>query len=195
MELESQTPEAGTVTDMDPAAGDSAYFSVSTTKLKWLYLATFGLYGIYWFYKNWKLQQPYIERKIMPVMRGIFSIFFAHALTKRIKQSMLRQAVPENKHLGFLATMFVLLLVLGNVASTLADNGVVPPYFNIIWLVMFYLSVFPLVELQDKINLLKDDPIGSINSRYDWRGYAALLIGAVLWLLAILGAVALVVQN
>lgn len=195
MELESQTPEAGTVTDMDPAAGDSAYFSVSTTKLKWLYLATFGLYGIYWFYKNWKLQQPYIERKIMPVMRGIFSIFFAHALTKRIKQSMLRQAVPENKHLGFLATMFVLLLVLGNVASTLADNGVVPPYFNIIWLVMFYLSVFPLIELQDKINLLKDDPIGSINSRYDWRGYAALLIGAVLWLLAILGAVALVVQN
>lgn len=195
MELESQTPEAGTVTDMDPAAGDSAYFSVSSTKLKWLYLATFGLYGIYWFYKNWKLQQPYIERKIMPVMRGIFSIFFAHALTKRIKQSMLRQAVPENKHLGFLATMFVLLLVLGNVASTLADNGVVPPYFNIIWLVMFYLSVFPLIELQDKINLLKDDPIGSINSRYDWRGYAALLIGAVLWLLAILGAVALVLQN
>ena len=91
--------------------------------------------------------------------------------------------------------MFVLLVILGNLASILADNQVVPPYFNIIWLIMFYLSAYPLIELQDKINMLKDDPIGSINSRYDWRGYAALLIGGVLWLLAILGAVALIAQN
>lgn len=195
MELETQTPQTVMETDSNPAIGDQAYFSVSPTKLKWLYLATFGLYGIYWFYKNWKLQQPYIDDKIMPVMRGIFSIFFAHALTKRIKKSMLRQDIPENKHLGFLATMFVLLVVLGNLASTLADNQVVPPYFNIIWLIMFYLSAYPLIELQDKINMLKDDPIGSINSRYDWRGYGALLIGGVLWLLAILGAVALIAQN
>ncbi|BDZ73038.1 hypothetical protein GCM10025856_07570 [Methylophaga marina] len=75
MELETQTPQTVMETDSNPAAGDQAYFSVSTTKLKWLYLATFGLYGIYWFYKNWKLQQPYIDDKIMPVMRGIFSIF------------------------------------------------------------------------------------------------------------------------
>ena len=99
MELETQTPQTVMETDSNPATGDQAYFSVSPTKLKWLYLATFGLYGIYWFYKNWKLQQPYIDGKIMPVMRGIFSIFFAHALTKRIKQSMLRQDIPENKHL------------------------------------------------------------------------------------------------
>ncbi len=195
MELDTQQPQTVTELDIDPAAGDKAYFSVSTSKLKWLYLATFGLYGIYWFYKNWKLQQPFINGKIMPVMRGIFSIFFAHALTKRIKQSMARQNIPENKHLGFLATMFVLLVILGNLASTLADNHVVPQYFNIIWLIMFYLSVYPLIELQEKINMLMDDPIGTINSRYDWRGYAALFIGAVLWLLAILGAVALVVQN
>lgn len=195
MELETQAPQTVMETDSNPATGDQAYLSVSPTKLKWLYLATFGLYGIYWFYKNWKLQQPYIDGKIMPVMRGIFSIFFAHALTKRIKQSMLRQDIPENKHLGFLATLFVLLVVIGNLASTLADNQVVPPYFNIIWLIMFYLSAYPLIELQDKINMLKDDPIGSINSRYDWRGYAALLIGGVLWLLAILGAVALIAQN
>lgn len=195
MELDTQQPQTVTEQEVDPAAGDQAYFSVSTSKLKWLYLATFGLYGIYWFYKNWKLQQPFIDGKIMPVMRGIFSIFFAHALTKRIKQSMSRQNIPENKHLGFLATMFVLLVILGNLASNLADNHVVPQYFNIIWLVLFYLSVYPLIELQDKINMLKDDPIGTINTRYDWRGYAALFIGGVLWLLAILGAVALVVQN
>lgn len=195
MELETQQPHAVMEMDINPATGDQAYFSVSSSKLKWLYLATFGLYGIYWFYKNWKLQQPFIDGKIMPVMRGIFSIFFTHALASRIKQSMSRQDIPENKHLGFLATMFVILVVLGNLASTLADNHVVPEYFNIIWLVLFYLSAYPLIELQDKINMLKDDPIGAINSRYDWRGYAALLIGGILWLLAILGAIALVAQN
>jgi hypothetical protein len=54
---------------------DLAFYSVSTSKLKNLYLFTLGLYSIYWFYKNWKLQQPFISKRISPTLRSIFPIF------------------------------------------------------------------------------------------------------------------------
>lgn len=51
------------------------YFPVSEGKLITLYIISFGLYGVYWFYMNWKLQQAKMDKKIFPVMRAIFSIF------------------------------------------------------------------------------------------------------------------------
>ncbi|MGA4815674.1 hypothetical protein ACPA9J_12920 [Pseudomonas aeruginosa] len=46
----------------------------------------------YWMYKHWKAQQPQMERRISPVWRAIFGIFFFHALARRI-----HQALPEER--------------------------------------------------------------------------------------------------
>ena len=48
------------------------FFPVSEGKLITLYILSFGLYGIYWFYKNWKLQQKKIDKKIIPILRAVF---------------------------------------------------------------------------------------------------------------------------
>ncbi len=42
----------------------TAFFPVSEGKLITLYILSFGLYGVYWFYKNWKLQQKSMDKKI-----------------------------------------------------------------------------------------------------------------------------------
>ena len=49
---------------------DSApmYFPVSLTKLVVISFWTFGLYEIYWFYKNWSLINQREDINIMPVL-------------------------------------------------------------------------------------------------------------------------------
>ncbi|KKM92204.1 hypothetical protein LCGC14_1220780 [marine sediment metagenome] len=190
--MEAEMMQPNDIEEIDPASGDMAYFSVSNNKLRNLYLLTFGLYAIYWFYKNWQLQQPYMKKKIMPKMRGIFNIFFTHSLAKRIKASLTRQNQRENGSLLWFASLFVLFLILGNLASTLADRGLVPPYFKLIWIMLFYISSFPLVELQDKINLLKNDPFGQLNSHYSWINISIMVVGGILWLFGIVGSLAII---
>jgi hypothetical protein len=41
----------------------TAFFSVSEGRLITLYILSFGLYGVYWFYKNWKLQKKSMDKK------------------------------------------------------------------------------------------------------------------------------------
>jgi len=172
---------------IDQNDGHAQYFSVSTAKLRNLYLLTFGFYAIYWFYKNWKLQQPYIKERIMPIPRAIFAIFFTHSLATRVKNSMQYKSLPDTNNLKHFATVFVVLTIAVNIVSRLTDSGTLPSYFNYLWLILFYLSALPLIEIQDKVNILMNDPLGSINSNYNWKNIAFMLVGAALWLMIILG--------
>jgi len=87
-------PDAKLETDLDqseiqtrpPDENETPFFPVSEGKLITLYILSFGLYGIYWFQQNWKRQQPMMDKKIYPVWRAVFSIFFTHSLFKRIDQ-------------------------------------------------------------------------------------------------------------
>ncbi len=54
------------------------YFIVSRPKLAVLYLATLGLYLIYWFYGNWRNFRDATGQKLWPVPRSIFYILFTH---------------------------------------------------------------------------------------------------------------------
>ncbi len=51
------------------------FFPTSQRKLVVLFIATFGAYPIYWFYKNWALYKKNADKKIMPLLRAIFYIF------------------------------------------------------------------------------------------------------------------------
>ena len=170
---------------------DTAYFSISISKLRNMYLLTFGLYCIYWFYKHWKLQNTYSLPSVMPIARAIFAVFFTHSLTHRIKLSMENKNIPGSKSLSLLATAFVVLIILSNIFSKLSGSGDYPYYFDYIWIALLYLSVIPLVEIQDKVNALKGDPLGSINSKYNWQNILVMIVGGAIWLLLIIGLIAI----
>ncbi len=169
---------------------DTAYFSISISKLRNMYLLTFGLYCIYWFYKHWKLQNTYSAPSVMPLVRAIFAIFFTHSLAHRIKLSMENKKIPGSKSLSLFATLFVVLVILTNIFSKLAGTGDYPYYFDYIWLALLYFSVMPLVEIQDKVNALKSDPLGLANSNYNWQHILIIILGSIMWLLVILGIIA-----
>lgn len=173
---------------------EDQYFIVSASKLATLHILTLGLYAVYWFYKNWKLQQPLMTQRIKPPLRAFFYIFFTHSLFQRISNSIAAKNMQLKFNAGLLATAFVGLMLASNISGNLADKPTFPAYLNIVWLITFLLSVYPLQEAQDAINQLSNDPLGLKNAKYSWKNILAMIVGGIFWL-AILLSVAVQINK
>jgi glucan phosphoethanolaminetransferase (alkaline phosphatase superfamily) len=171
----------------ESTAKEDKYFIVSTGKLATLYILTLGLYAVYWFYKNWKLQQPLMKEKITPPLRSLFYIFFTHSLFRRISDSLASKNIGLKFNAGLMANLFVVLTLVSNIAGRLADKPSFPAYLNLVWLLALFLSVYPLQEAQDAINQLSGDPLGKQNAKYDWKNIVTIVICGLLWILLLVG--------
>lgn len=181
----------------DITTSDNAleYFPVSEGKLITLYILSFGLYGVYWFYRNWTLQQARMEKKIFPVLRAIFSIFFTHSLFRRINKSAGHLDEEHKFNANLMATLFVAAVVISNVLDRLSVNtGILQALSDntviIISLVIFLLSVYPLVAVQATINRINNDMLGYLNHTYSVWNYLLIVSGSILWLMIALGLLA-----
>ena len=142
-------------------ADQPEFFPVSEGKLITLYILSFGLCGIYWFYKNWKLQQPKIDKKILPVMRAIFSIFFTHSLFNRINKSAEHLEEKHKFNANLLATLFVAAIIIGNILDRVTMNtGILEALSSntiiITSLIIFMISVYPMAVVQATVNSQPD---------------------------------------
>ena len=175
--------------------GQLQYFPVSEGKLITLYLLSFGLYGVYWFYKNWTLQQPRMSKKIFPLMRAIFSIFFTHSLFRRINKSAEGLEDKHKFNANLMATFFVAAVIIGNfidrislgsdVLEVLPENTMI-----ILSLIIFLLSAYPLATVQATVNRINNDMLGYLNHKYSLWNYLLIVVGSILWLMVVLGLLA-----
>ena len=159
---------------------EKQYFTVSTYKLSVMYIMTLGLYAVYWFYKNWSLQKPLMEKKISPVWRSIFSIFFTHSLFERIRVSAEQKNIVTEYSYRHMATLFVVLMVLGNIIGAFERGDT----FGVISIISFFLlmvGVYPLCVIQNTVNSINDDPYGVFNNEMTFVNYVFIVIGAVMW--------------
>lgn len=177
---------------MDDTTSGTTFFAVSENKLFTLYIMSFGLYGIYWFYRNWKLQQPVMDKKIYPLWRAIFSIFFTHALFRRINRRASRVEGNHRFSANTLATFYVVAILASHMVDRIYINTQIPA--NIVnagiitlSLVLFILSVFPLVKVQASVNRINHDLLGYLNYRYSLFNYLLISAGALIWLMIALG--------
>ncbi len=158
------------------------FFVVSTKKLGRLYIFTFGFYGLYWFYKNWKLQQKHELKETVPLLRAIFSIFFVHSLFRRVANSLVLNKISYQFNANLMATWYIILMMVTNVVSSLFDGPPTPPaYSGALMVVMVLLTVYPLQEAQEAVNQLVNDPTGLQNAKYEWWELVIMIIGAVGW--------------
>ena len=109
-----EPPKADLSRGDDDLSGQK-FFPSSTKKLSLLFLTTFGLYTIYWFYKNWKIQQPRMEKKIHPALRSLFYIFFTHSLFSKIGVSAQAKNIPMKWSANMMATLLVVASILTNI--------------------------------------------------------------------------------
>jgi hypothetical protein len=174
---------------------ETPFFPVSEGKLITLYILSFGLYGIYWFQQNWKRQQPMMDKKIYPVWRAIFSVFFTHSLFKRIDQQAVHLPQQHKFNANVLATFFVAAIVVSNVIDRLSINteetqSIINTTLIITSIVLFLLSAYPLTRVQATANRINNDMLGYLNHKYSVWNYVLIILGVVSWLMLVMGLLA-----
>lgn len=191
--LTDETSDAGFQPEAEGET-PTPFFPVSEGKLITMYLLSMGFYGIYWFYKNWKLQQPMMDKKIYPVWRAIFSIFFAYSLFKRVDQKAGNLQKSQRFSPGLMATLFITTVIIGQFlekvpSGTIGLDQLTNTGIIVTSLVLFVLSTYPLVKVQGTMNRLNDDILGTLNHKFSMWNYVLIALGAILWSLIILGII------
>ena len=170
--VEEMDDEISTDTNSD----NIKYFSVSLGKLATLSVATFGLYELYWFYKNWQAVEEQGKEKISPFWRTFFTLIFCYGLFKRVLISAQKQGYTESYSPGWLAALYIIITVMWKLPDPL-------------WLVAF-LSFIPLLTVQQAISF-NNFKVDSEHKKYDSFTNAEIIIiiiGITIWL-GILSAV------
>jgi hypothetical protein len=135
-------------------------FAVGTVKVCVMWLVTFGIYQLYWFYRHWSLIRGRDRSDIMPAMRAIFSIFFVYSLFRRMNEDGKTYGVPESLAVAPLTVAFVLL----QISSRLPDP----------WWLVYFLNVAAAPEHERNESF----------SGWNWLG---IVLGGLFFFLMLIG--------
>jgi hypothetical protein len=166
------------------------FYVVSPRKFLIMMIGTLGGYQIYWFYRNWKLQNQ-IHQSYWPVARAIFAVFFTHALFRAVDESLRKaQSTYVWAHQN-LATIFVAAAIGSQALSRLGAKGVGSPVTDLLGFAALAPVVWALFKAQDAINHASGDPQGQSNDQITGANIGWLVLGGLLWLLSLLGLYAI----
>ena len=180
-ELAAPPPPPGRPEPREPmfmlGAKDPKWFLVGGVKLTVMFVATLGLYQLYWFYKQWDRIRDAGDN-VHPAARSLFSIVFCYSLFRRIVDSA--QAV------GVSARVPPALLAVGFIVASMTWRMEGPEGF------LGFLAVVPLVAAQRIANAvaLAQGSTEDRNTRLTWRNWA--WIGALVGFLVLIFVVTFV---
>jgi len=179
------TPKAE-LTGSHTAGSEVEFFPSSQTKLAILYFATFGMYPIYWFYKNWKLRKTAHGENVIPFLRALFFIFFTHSLFNKIEETSTAKGIAK-WGATTLATVFVLLTLISNILEVINRKSEEIGAIDYTGMIILVVLVWPLYVVQGVVNKVNNDPKGKLNSSYSIYNYIFIVIGVLFWLLVMIG--------
>lgn len=138
------------------------FFSVSKRKFIMMSMVTFGLYDIYWFYKNWVIVRD-SGAKVSPLLRTFFAHLTCYYLFKRIHLWANSYGMQSRYSPGLLTASFIIPLLfpvlmdlLWGLSLTRQSNlGLGYGIFERFYSLVPYLRILPLLALQDLINNTK----------------------------------------
>lgn len=187
-----QTPKAAV--DI-PQEALRPYYVVSNRKFWVLYVATFGVYHLYWFYKNWQQFKSFTGMSAWPVARGIFSIFFAHSLFGLIRDSADEQEGAPHLKAGLLATVYVILSLISSGTERLASRDLGSPYTDFISILAMPLVGWVLYQVQKAANAACKDPLGETNNVFTAANVIWIVIGVLFWAMVLFGLYAIATDS
>ena len=155
-------------------AGQPVFFPVSPLKLVVMSTVTFGLYEVYWFYKNWKLiKQRTDSGGGMPFFRAFFCVFYCYSLFKEVKIIATSRGLSSPSP-GLIAIVWIVLTI----SWRLPD-----PY----WL-MCLVTPLVLVPIQKVVNNLNTviAPNHNPNARFSGWNIAGIVVGGIFILLIVI---------
>ncbi len=168
-----------TIRQIDSSTSDVATsepsYCVGGLKLLAMSLATFGLYLIYWLYRNWKAEQARSGDNIAPLARAVFAVLFFHSLAARVALRSEAEGLSPRFSPVLLTTVFVVLAL----SPRLPDP----------WWLLSLGTAVPVLPIQRALQAL--DEAKGIDSRanrlFGGGEIAGFAIGATIWLLFLTG--------
>ena len=147
--------------------GRLPFYNVREEKLAILSLATFGLYQVYWFYKNWALAKAQYRPRIHPLWRAIFSPLYCFSLAASVEFAARSARVRERGSPVLLALSYLGICSLGFLQGPLQ--------------LLSLLSFIPLISIQRQIRRVHEALRPDLDSAVGWSmaSYAALVLGLV----------------
>lgn len=184
----TDNPYAPPAAPLDDVGNEAApFYVVGAAKFVVLYLATLGTYALYWFYRNWRLNKEATGEDMWPVARAIFSIFFIHALFRRVEQRLDAAGRRLDWNPEAQATLLVVLLVVSNVLDRVSARIETAGVLDVLSLVLLLPLAVVFLKAQAAINLACGDAAGDGNRRLTAANYLWIAIGGVLWVLILVG--------
>lgn len=150
------------------------FFVASTTKLILMSICTFGLYNLFWFYKNWLVLKN-AGKKCWPFWRAFFAPIFALSCFWYIRKSLMENNVRAVCPVTTLTISYLILQFSGRSPE---------PYC-----LLALLSFLPIVianRAAIKVNQVHSAGFDKNNKFSIWN-WLVLLLGSVLVILAIIG--------
>ena len=152
------------------------FFTASTVKFVLMSICTFGIYELYWFYKNWVLIKESTNNKLMPFWRMLFAHLWAYSCFKEIQSSAKAEATQQLSSIGFLAFLYFILVLFWKL----------PEPYNLISILSF-LPLIPANSAAIAVNK-KVAPDHVENSAFSGLNWLGLALGGLLLLLALIGS-------
>lgn len=183
------------VDELDAPVADAAprFYVVSPSKLTILYLATLGIYGLYWFYKHWANYNRNCPdaapagNRIWPVARALFSVFFTHDLLGKIKHHGRRHPEVANWSERPLATQMVILAIVSSMLNRASYRSIGSPLTDILSLLVLLPLLYQMLQVQRMVNLGCGDPEGRSNDAFTTANIVWTVLGGLFWCLVIAG--------
>lgn len=187
MEYNVYAPPAAVVAELAPATTHDEFYVVAKAKFVVLFVATLGMYQVYWAYRHWKHYRRAHKADVFPVGRAIFQIFYTHALTRHIDESLKTAAPAHRWSPSVLASVFVLVQLGSWVLERLSAYDIGSPTSDLASLTLLLPIGLCMWLIQARANLACGDAAGERNSRLTWANGLWIAAGCALWLLGILG--------
>lgn len=165
------------------------FFPVGITKLYVMCVCTFGLYGIFWFERQFRYYSAYTRTSMMPIWRGIFSIFFAHSLFRSHAHEAQERDLSTEFNANALATIYVVIVLGGRLLQRGLEKSGEDLASLAVTLATVVASVVPLAAAQRVANkvIAADDPRANMNTTFSVWNIITLAICAAPFALILFG--------
>ena len=149
------------------------FFPLGLAKFVVMSFGTFGLYEIYWFYKQWTTIKKRTGDDLMPIPRAIFVIFFFHELVKEVNETGRERGFLAPLNVGGLTALFIVLTITWRLPSVLG--------------LIAFLAIIPLLFVQNRMNEINEQaaPLADRNQRIRGWNWLALFLGLPFFLFAV----------
>lgn len=160
------------------------FYVVAKKKFFILFIVTFSFYSYYWFWKQWNIRRKATGEKMWPIARAIFAIFFVYSLFEEIELDANKVTSTANPRLHIAAVVYIIGEVLFKLLDKISPIAIV---YLASTLLLVGVMTFSAWQAQSQANIASLDAKGKSNSDLTPLNYIWIALGALLWLLIIVG--------